>query len=344
MSGSKSATRWCAATMVTLFAAPSFTHSLAAQQIRVAERWSTKGSAETAVLGAIAGMAEAADGSIWVAEGLGKRFILALDARGNPQRIVARDGNGPGEVGAPTLMARRSAGGLAVYDMLHNAVELFGSNGEFEQRVMLETKIMNPKGFDVLPSGDFVLGGGVLRSEYALHRFDRRGKLVGSWHRVPRTKNPRAGIMVAGGPVAALPDGSILFSQAAPYTIVHYPPSAENGRVFASDPELLDPIGDDFIQETGSGMNSRRTFKWFFPQSRGIFRLPDGHILNVVWMRDAGRSVWDVYSPQGKRIARQVFSRAYEPWALARNGDVLASYRDPETGEHIATRLRVTIK
>ena len=116
------------------------------------------------------------------------------------------------------------------------------------------------------------------------------------------------------------------------------------GRVFASDPDLLEPIGDDFIHETGAGMNLRRTFNWYFPQSRAIFRLLDGRILNVVWKHDEGRSIWDVYSPQGKRIARQVFSRAYEPWALARNGDVLASYRDPETGEHIATRLRVTIR
>lgn len=46
---------------------------------------------------------------------------------------------------------------------------------------------------------------------------------------------------------------------------------------------------------------------------------------------------------QGERIAREVISRAYEPWALARNGDILASYRDPDTGVHRATRLRMTV-
>lgn len=79
------------------------------------------------------------------------------------------------------------------------------------------------------------------------------------------------------------------------------------------------------------------------PQSRGLFRLQGGRILNVVWKHDEGRSIWDMYTPQGKRIARQVFSRAYEPWALARNGDILASYRAPETGVHRATRLRMTV-
>lgn len=69
--------------------------------------------------------------------------------------------------------------------------------------------------------------------------------------------------MAGGGPVETLPDGSILFSQGAPYRIVHYPAASDDGRQFASDRDILGPIGDDFIQETGAGMNLRRTFKWF---------------------------------------------------------------------------------
>ncbi|HET7274230.1 MAG TPA: hypothetical protein VFI91_03585 [Longimicrobiaceae bacterium] len=316
-----------------------------AQGISIHERWNTVGSESTVLIAYIAGMVEAPDGSIWVSEGLGNdRLIFEISARGVPTRVVAGSGDGPGEVANPRRMAQRPGGGIAIYDASHIAVELFDASGEFERRVRLSERVTNQKGFAVLPSGDFVLSGGVRTNPYALHQFDPDGQLVAEWREIPDTKNPRAAVMTAGGPVVAVADGSILFSRAAPHEIVRYSDSGIKADVVATNPDLLEPIGDDFIHETGSGASLHRTFSWNFPQSRGIFKLPDGNVLNVVWFLDDGISLWQVYTPQGDLVASQRIARAYEPWALARNGDIIASYRDPTTGVHHAVRLTLEVR
>ena len=136
----------------------------------------------------------------------------------------------------------------------------------------------------------------------------------------------------------------MLFSQAAPHRIVHFGAGKQPNRILASEPKLLEAIGDDFIISSGSGQNLTQRFKWFFPQSRGIFRLNDGRVLNVITLRDDGESIWEVYTAAGGLITRTRVARAYEPFALTANGDVLATYRDEETDEAIATRLALSIK
>ncbi|MET0399617.1 MAG: hypothetical protein ABW277_22700, partial [Longimicrobiaceae bacterium] len=44
-------------------------------------------------------------------------------------------------------------------------------------------------------------------------------------------------------------------------------------------------------------------------------------------------TVWEVYRPDGKLVGRTRVPRAYQPWGMTRNGDVLASYLDPDTDE-----------
>ena len=213
-----------AGTLIVLLNRP-----VAAQQISITELWSTAGSEQTELLVSIKGMSETGDGSIWIAEGRGKAYILAVDAHGSPDRIVARDGDGPGELRAPHLIAGRPDGGTAVYDISRSSIELFDREAHFERRVKLAAQLMNPKGFDVLPTGAFVLSGGMIGNAYAIHQFAKDGSLIRSFHPVPETQNPRAGIMAGGGPVEALPDGSILFSQAAPYNIIHYSADGDRG-------------------------------------------------------------------------------------------------------------------
>ncbi|MBA4156777.1 MAG: hypothetical protein H0X65_04805 [Gemmatimonadetes bacterium] len=313
------------------------------QTLHDAERWSTKGSRNVAEFVYIVGMAEAGDGGIQVSDGR-LNMLIGLSASGVPLRIAARRGNGPGEVRGPTLLTGTPSGGLAVYDIGQNAIQIWNRDMQFEQWVRLEAMVVNPKGFVVLPTGHFVLSGGISRNPSAIHRFHSDGRLDASWYTAPRTEDPRVGLMIAGGPLAVTADGRLLFSLAAPHRILAYPVRGGEAKLIAGDPKLLAAIADDFMREEGRGSTRRATFQWHFPQSRAVLPPSERRILNVVLYMERGTSLWEVYSPDGKLLSRKEVSRAYHPWAITSNGDVLASYRDPDTDEHIAVRLALSLR
>jgi hypothetical protein len=281
-------------------------------------------------------MTEAANGAVWISDGL-NRLLAVVDADGKNLRVVARQGEGPGEVGAPTMLASTAAGGVAVYDLGHSSVEIFGRDSRFKKRIPLERRVDNPKGFVVHPSGDFILSGGIGGNGHSIHSFRPDGGIRASWYRIPRTVNPRAGVLIAGGPLHTGSEGWLLFSQAAPHRILFYPGPGREPQLIAADAEILEPIGDNFVYQEGG----KQKYRWWYPQSKGVFRFPDGSFLNVIRFRDQESSIWEIYSPNGESILRKKVRRAYEPWALARNGDILASYVDPATDEHVAARLRI---
>jgi len=311
---------------------------LNAQTLNVRERWATKGSPQAVELAAVNGMAEDRSGNIWIADPVNK-LLVRVDSTGRHPRVTARQGDGPGEVAVPMIMARHPSGGVAVYDAGHGSVEVFGPAGRFDRRIPVPVPFRNPRGFAFLPSGEFFLSGGVQSSGHAIHRFSPGGRLSYSWHAIPRTRNVRAGEMVAGGPVVVLPDGALLFSQSAPHRILRYAAAGGSPRTIAADPKLVPAIGDDFIRESGG----RRTFKWDYTRSAGVFRMPDGRILNIVLNEAENHTVWEVYRPDGKLQVRTRVLRAYQPWGMTRNGDVLASYLDPDTDEAVAARLTLTV-
>lgn len=196
------------------------------------------------------------------------------------------------------------------------------------------------KGFAVLRSGAFVLSGGIVSSDRAIHMFDGNGGLVRSWGETPLTEDPQARWIVSGGPVTALEDGSLLYSQAAPLAILRY--SAESGGpadTVYSDPDLLPPVGDDVIVESVENGERVRSFRGAFPQSKGVFRLPDGNFLNVAVFAERGLSHWLVVRPDGTPVANASIPLAYTPWSLAHEGRILASYLDPVTQEVFAVKL-----
>lgn len=320
--------------------AVSLAASATQQSLHLSELWSTKGSPDVVEFGAIRGMAETSSGDIWISDQLLK-LVLAVDSAGHNLRVVAREGNGPGEVRAPGFIWRTAGGELAIHDVAPPAIHVFRADGTFDHVVRLEHLVWNPKGFVVLPGGEFAISGGISRDSNAIHLFSPTGRLVGGMHRVPKTRDPQAGLMVAGGPLSVTRDGRLLFSQAAPHAIYSFASDAAQASLIASEPELVEPIGDDFIHDEGPDANRVRTFKWDFPRSRAVFELADGAILNVIWLQAEGASIWEVYAANGRLLARRRVDRAYVPWALTANGDVLASYEDPETGEAIAARLRI---
>lgn len=306
--------------------------------IEIREVWATTGAPGQEFVW-IGGMVENSDGSVWVTEEW-NRMVIALDRGGRNPRVVARKGDGPGEVKGPTLLARRPQGGVAVYNHGNSSVELFAESGRFERRVRIPTLIYSPKGFVVQPSGHFVLSGGTARGTTSIHRFTARGEPAESWYPAPRSSDPRTQPHIAGGPLSVLADGSLFFSQAAPHRILHFGPNGRGGRTFAEDRRLLKSVAEDFLRVQGNHVVPR----WWFPQSRGVFPLSGGRVLNVVRNKEEGYSFWEVYSPRGRRIASARVERDYEPWAMARDGTLLASYTDPETDEVVAARLAIDFR
>jgi hypothetical protein len=315
---------------------------VAPRPLLITERWASQGSPEVMEFLGIGGMAEGPGGEVWVADGrLGQ--IGALDSLGRWLRVAARRGDGPGEFRGPSLIARRPEGGLAVYDAARMSVELLDARGRAERRVTLEHLLLNPKGLVVLRSGQFVMSGGFVGNPNGIHVFDREGKLLRSWHLAPTTRNPRAGAMVAGGPIAVLEDTLLLFSQAAPHEIIIYRLDGSVVRRVAAEKNLLPPIGDDFIQREVRDGVPVTSFRWYFPQSRAVFALDGARILNVVLFWDESKTLWELYSREGRLLDRVSVPQRYEPYLLATNGDILASYRKADPEDVVAARLRLQL-
>ncbi|MGH7552128.1 MAG: hypothetical protein ACREMQ_03770, partial [Longimicrobiales bacterium] len=288
------------------------------------------------------GMVEDGAGNVWVSDGLG-RVIARVSEDGSRIAIAAREGRGPGEVLSPTLLARTPDDGVAVYDLGLNAVNVWRRDGTFDHAVQVEMLVYNPKGFGVARSGEFVMSGGVLSNELALHRFSAAGRHLVSWHPAPATENPRAARLLAGGALTVLANDAIVFSDGAAHRIVWFTPDRVP-RVIAENPNVAPTMGDNFTWVEGTAPNIVRKFDWYYRRSHGIAVLQNGAILNVVVDRKNAESVWEVYTPSGQLVARSTIRRAYHVWALTRGGEVLASYVDADTGEHIAVKLRFRVE
>ena len=330
------ASRWLGGTcLLALAALPAD-----AQNIQLRERWTSRALPAFDVVTSIAGMAETPDGTLWLSDPR-NHVIHGVESAGASVRAVARAGDGPGEVRSPNFIAATPDGGLAVYDMEHRAIHVFDRSGKFRHRVALSAMVTNPKGFTMTPTGAFVISGGIYGSEYAIHRFGINGSLERSWLSAPKAADMQAGILIAGGPIAVLRSGTLLFSRAAPHELIEFSLDGNRLRTVAADSTLLKPVENDFITETGSGSGRRRSFRWNFPQSRAVFQLADGRILNVINSVEAGTSLWQLYTSEGGFLSQTRIDRAYAPWFITRSGDILASYIDPDTHEHIAVRLEM---
>lgn len=310
------------------------------------ELWRTDGS-EAPKLGpfvSITGMIEAEPGVVWVADSRGQQ-VLRVDDQGSVAGRVAGRGEGPGEVEGPTLMTRTDAGHIAVYDLGGLRIEVIDPTGAFVRRVHLPARVTWPKGFAALAGGDFVLSGAVPGLGSSLHRFSPDGKLISSWDPLPQTRRVRAAWIAGGGPISGTDEG-LLYSRAAPHEVMLFPMEGDSlgtdGLVIANDPELLSAPGDEVIVERTVDGRQVRQFRGAFPQSRGIYRLPDGNILNVVVWADRGESLWQLYDLQtGTLVAATRVPVPYRPWNVTADGDVLVSYPREHTGEILAARLRL---
>ena len=319
--------------------AAAFAASPAGAQARleVSEVWS---SPPDMALASVDGVAEAPGGAIWVSDPIAVS-VFAIDPQEGAVTLVARSGEGPGEVEAPDRIAVMPDGNMAVFDL--SKVEVYTPGGESVRRIRLPIEVAWPKGFAALPSGGFAISGGIFSVSAAIHEFDAQGRLVRSWGDQSPAVGFRERIVGSGGALYAGRDG-LLYSQSAPHRIVRYgygPDDLREGRVLAELPDMLTHPGDGVIVESGEGDDWSRTFHPHFPQSRAVFELPDGRILNVVVRRDDAHSVWQVFE-SGALVAEGRADVPYFPWFLCDDGTVLATRLTPATDVPVVVRLRVS--
>jgi hypothetical protein len=320
---------------------------LPGQGIRVTEVQRTAGN-RSSPFGTIGGMLEASSGVVLISDDVNKavwRWELGS------QRVsrFARDGRGPGEVMTPVSFARRPAGGFALYDPGHASVLFFDPSLAFERTARLSGGIVsNPKSMAVLSDGSVVISGGRLRDPRDLHRFSAMGDWLESFgDPSPRVTSANARIQSAGGAVRALSRG-LLFSHGAPLRIDRFTDNSfSSPRVLTEDVSTLPPLTEEVLHgtprtvEPGLGL---RPFLWWHDRSTGVFTLADGRMLNVITRYHRGDSVWDLYTADGNRLQRVILPRAWYVWDLTPSGRLLASYRDPETDEHIAVVLILEVR
>jgi hypothetical protein len=79
--------------------------------------------------------------------------------------------------------------------------------------------------------------------------------------------------------------------------------------------------------------------KWYYAQSRGVYLLQNGRILNVVTRVYQNDSIWEVWSSTGALLKRVRVHRAYRPFAVTGKGDMLVTYSDPDTDEYVVAEL-----
>jgi hypothetical protein len=316
------------------------------RDISVEELWKSPGDGEhgfltTEILG---GMVEVGE-RIWVGNP-GEQNILVLDRGGAVVGTVGRAGQGPGEFQTVASLAVDPAGLVAAYDVGAMSIQMFDANGEFRERIRVSLRVWNPKGFVATDDG-FVISGGVQGSEYAIHRIDRAGELVESWYQIPEPTDPNLdrqtaasnALYVAGGPLDLAPDGSLLFSRAAPHAILRFARGRSAGEVLAQDNRLLESPVNTFTR-----MEFPKVFfDWSFPQSRGVYALSQGHILNIVTFDAEDRSLWQLYELDGTPAGLGDVPRAYLTWSVTSAGTVLASYQDTD-GEVYATEVQWTAR
>ena len=322
------------------------------ERLEVTEIWTSE-SVSDLLLGSVDGLAETPRGTIWISDSKAEEVYSIEPGTGTVTQISQR-GEGPGDIRDADRLAVMPDGNIAVFGL--STVEVLTPDGEYARRVHLAEMVTWPKGFVVLPSGGFVISGGVFGIDAAIHLFSPEGKLVRSWEDAPPAENFRARMVGAGGALFAAEEG-LLYSQSAPHRIMQYdydpgswdanPP---RGRMVAQVHDMITHPNDGVVIESGSGENWRRSFHPYFPQSRGVFQMDSGHILNVVVFKDDGYSIWQVFGAPEERVRESPLlplvtegrvDKPYVPWFLCNDGTILATRLDPTTDIPIVVRLRI---
>ncbi|TVP60406.1 MAG: hypothetical protein EA351_00680 [Gemmatimonadales bacterium] len=318
--------------------------SVQAQELVIHEVAQTKGS-QQAPFGTINDMLEIDDGRILVSDDV-VGIVHAWNVERGAVVRFARGGQGPGEVTVPSRMAARPGGGFGIYDIGASALLLFDAQAMPERVVRTEGGIVsNPKSLAILRDGSFLVAGGRLTDPRHLHHYDGTGRYLGSYgDPSPFLQERTPLIQSAGGALRAHPEGGFLLSYGAPLRIKRFPrDSFDAPELIAEDVAVLPELREEEVYVESDRSPGPTVFRWWHDRSTGVTTLPDGRILNVITRFYSGDSIWDVYSPDGSLEVRKVVETAFYLYGTTRDGRVLASYRDPDTDEHVAVVLEIEI-
>ena len=330
-------------------------------RLTVTEVWEIDGHTRFERLSDVSGVAETPLGTVWIA---GYSEILAVDPTdpsGTSDVVVAEGkGDGPGELLGADRIAITPDGHVAIHDLGRDAIEIYSAAGKPVRRVQLSFSVQWPKGFSVLASGDFVLSGGVPWIESAIHRFNSAGEHLGSWGDAAGAEEWLARVVGTGGATHASLDGSLVYSNGAPHSIVRYefPPTGGGepvSRTVAEVPGLLEAPGDAVLVRGVDDEGIKYTsFNVWYPQSHAVFALDEGRVLNIIRRKGGDgnlETVWQLFEPSHEAldasthalVGEGIVSVPYRLWFLCGNGEILATRMD-DLGVQTVVRLRMNVR
>jgi len=104
---------------------------------------------------------------------------------------------------------------------------------------------------------------------------------------------------------------------------------------------VLDDFERTFVNDAGERVIQPR---WFFDQSRAVFELGHGTIINTVTFEDRPVTMFEAYTVEGRLISRTESDRPYWVWDALPSGRVAASYQDQDTGEHVFCLIQYSVR
>jgi len=301
--------------------------------VRIEELWHL----DVAGVGGVSGLATWRDGTIWIGVGRSEA-IWEASPGGKDLRRVRGDSTAPYRPGHTLHITRAPDGGMLVFSRngkTHfSARDVQGDFREFHRSAVI--------GAAVFDNGDYVVSHGQYPGdpavEHAVHRYDRSGQHVASWH--PAFPHDQWPVVVAfsGGPVAVTRDGDLLFSERAPFRITRYFGGTGDSSAVVVENETI--LSSSEMDST-PGPDGSYHLRW----SRSVFldEMNDGTILNVIHKPKprsrAWRSLWVAVAPDGQILARTRFDKAYWPISPSGPGRYLAV-----TGDGWMVALQVSVE
>lgn len=301
--------------------------------VRIVELWHM----DLAGVGDVGGLATWDDGTIWIGSRRSEAIWEAYPG-GTNLRQVRGDSTVPYRPGSTLRMEPMPSGGMLV--LSRNGTTYFsGRDVQGDFREFHRSEVI---GAAVFENGDYVVSHGQYPDdpavEHAVHRYDRSGQHIASWH--PAFPHDRWQVVVAfsGGPLAVTQDGDLLFSERAPFRITRYFGGTGDSSAVVVEDEVI-------LSSSEMDRSPRPDGTYHLRWSRSVFldEMDDGTILNVIEQTvprsRARRSLWVAVTPDGQVLARTRFDKAYRHISPSGPGRYLAF-----TGDDWIVALQVSVE
>lgn len=140
--------------------------------------------------GPMAEVVRLSDGRFFVSSATMGPQVLVYSPGGDFQRVIGREGDGPGEMRSAPLLVRLPDDTIAMFDSRQGRISLFSADGSFVRGMPIGMRAMS---FAARPDGGFVVGGPKPSADGidAVHLLSREGELERSIAKVdPEQRSP----------------------------------------------------------------------------------------------------------------------------------------------------------